>query len=344
MLLYGLNSAGKSSLIKAVCLNIILCQMGYYTSSTKFTYYPYNKMFVRISCDDNLYKSLSSNAVEITELRSILEYADSKSIVVSDELCKGTETMSGISICASALIYLTNKNISYLNTTHYHELYEIDAIKNLEKLSIKHINVSYDEKSDNIIYIRKLVDGIPRNKYYGLEFASYLIKNSDFIKCAFDIRSKLLNKEYEIISNKTSNYNSELYMNKCVICGVDGSEYPLDCHHIKFQQFFNKYDFNKNKLSNLVVLCKTHHNEVHHDNLIINGYTDTIKGKVLDYEVSNEKELNKRKKYGEKDILLINDLAKKFNNHNKNIINELKNNYEINISNKTLTTILKGDY
>jgi hypothetical protein len=114
--------------------------------------------------------------------------------------------------------------------------------------------------------------------------------------------------------------------------------------HIKFQQFFNKYDFNKNKLSNLVVLCKTHHNEVHHDNLIINGYSDTIKGKVLDYEVVNEKELNKRKKYGEKDILLINDLAKKFNNHNKNIINELKNNYEINISNKTLTTILKGDY
>ena len=344
MLLYGLNSAGKSSLIKAVCLNIVLCQMGYYTSSTNFTYYPYNKMFVRISCDDNLYKNLSSNAVEITELRSILEYADSKSIVVSDELCKGTETMSGISICASALIYLTHKNISYLNTTHYHELYEIDAIKNLEKLSIKHINVSYDEKSDNIIYIRKLVDGIPPNKYYGLEFASYLIKNDDFIKCAFELRSKLLNKEHEIITNKISNYNSDLYMNKCVICGVDGSEYPLDCHHIKFQQFFNKYDFNKNKLSNLVVLCKTHHNEVHHDNLIINGYSDTIKGKVLDYEVVNEKELNKRKKYGEKDILLINDLAKKFNNNNKNIINELKNNHEINISNKTLTSILKGDY
>jgi DNA mismatch repair protein MutS len=344
MLLYGLNSAGKSSLIKAVCLNIVLCQMGYYTSSTNFTYYPYNKMFVRISCDDNLYKSLSSNAVEITELRSILEYADSKSIVVSDELCKGTETMSGISICASALIYLTHKNISYLNTTHYHELYEIDTIKNLEKLSIKHINVSYDEKNDNIIYIRKLVDGIPPNKYYGLEFASYLIKNSDFIKCAFELRSKLLNKEHEIISNKTSNYNSDLYINKCIICGVDGSEYPLDCHHIKFQQFFNKYDFNKNKLSNLVVLCKTHHNEVHHDNLIINGYSDTIKGKVLDYEVVNEKELNKRKKYGEKDILLINDLAKKFNNNNKNIINELKNNHEINISNKTLTSILKGDY
>ncbi len=344
MLIYGLNSAGKSSLIKAVCLNIILCQIGYYTSSKKFTYYPYNKMFVRISSDDNLYKNLSSNAVEITELRSILEYADSKSIVVSDELCKGTETMSGISICASALIYLTHKNISYLNTTHYHELYEMESIKNLKKLSIKHINVNYDEKTENIIYIRKLIDGIPPNKYYGLEFASYLIKNNDFIKCAFELRSKLLNKDNSIISDKISNYNNELIMNKCVICGIDGSEYPLDTHHIKFQQYFNKYDFHKNKLSNLVVLCKNHHNEIHNNNLIINGYVDSAKGKILDYEMNNEKELNKRKKYNETDIELIKNLALKFNNNSKNIINELKNNYKINISNKTLTLILKDKY
>ena len=133
-------------------------------------------------------------------------------------------------------------------------------------------------------------------------------------------------------------------MDNCMICGDNGVSYPLDTHHITFQKFFNKYDFNKNKLSNLVVLCKTHHNEVHNDNLIINGYSDTIKGKVLDYEVVNEKELNKKKKYKEKDILLIKELAVKFNNNSKNIINELKNNYEINISNKTLTYILKGDY
>ena len=345
ILLYGLNSAGKSSLIKAVCLNIILCQMGYYSACKNFTYYPYNKMFVRISCDDNLYKSLSSNAVEITELRSILEYADSKSIVVSDELCKGTETMSGISICASALLYLTNNNISYLNTTHYHELYEIESIKKLERLSIKHINVSYDEKNDNIIYTRQLLDGIPPNKYYGLEFASYLIKNDIFIKCAFDIRNKLINKNDYILSNKTSNYNSDLIIDKCVICGIDGSEYPLDVHHIKYQQFFNKYDFNKNKLSNLVVLCKTHHNEVHNDNLVINGFSSSVKGKILNYEYNNNLKSNvKKRKYGIKELTLIKDLSIKYNNNIKNIINELKNNYNINISNKTVNMILNDEY
>lgn len=283
MLLYGLNSSGKSSLIKAVCLNIILCQIGYYCASSKFTYYPYHKMFVRISCDDNLYKGLSSYAVEINELRSILEYANKHSIVVSDELCKGTETMSGISICASALLHFSKKNINYLNTTHLHELYELECIKELKNLCMKHINVIYEENTNNIIYSRKLIDGIPPHKYYGLEFASYLIKNNDFIKCAFDIRKELLSI-YDINSNQKSNYNHLLYIDKCIICGENGNEYSLDTHHIHFQQFFDKYDIKKNKLCNLVILCKKHHHEVHNNNLHIDGYVNSIKGKILDYK------------------------------------------------------------
>ena len=344
MLLYGLNSSGKSSLIKAVCLNIVLSQMGYYTASSNFTYYPYHKMFVRISSDDNLFKGLSSYAVEINELKSILTYADKKSIVISDELCKGTESLSGISICASTLLYFCKKNINYLNTTHLHELYEIELIQNLKNLSIKHINVEYDEKNDNIIYIRKLVDGIPPNKYYGLEFASYLIKNKEFIDCAFDIRNKLINKPKEILINKVSNYNNELFMDRCIICGCDGSSYPLDSHHIQYQTFFNKYDFNKDKLSNLVVLCKTHHDEVHNDKLNIIGYDDTIKGKIINYNI-NDKNIDekKRKKYDKNDIQIMKDLFIKINNMN-HVILELKNNYNINISIKTLKKILNDEY
>ena len=344
MLLYGLNSSGKSSLIKAVCLNIILSQMGYYCASSNFTYYPYNKMFVRISSDDNLYKGYSSYAIEINELRAILEYSDSKSIVISDELCKGTESLSGISICASALLHFSKKNINYLNTTHLHELYEIDEIKKLQNLSIKHIKVEYDEKNDNIIYIRKLENGIPTNKYYGLEFASYLIKNNDFIKCAFNIRNKLLNKNNELLTSKTSNYNGNLFMNKCTICGYDGSSYPLDSHHIKYQQFFDKQNIEKDKLSNLVVLCKKHHDEVHNNEINIDGYIDTIKGKKLNYNFVDKEQIEekKRKKYNMKDILLIKDISNKFSN--KHLINELKNNYNINISQKTLKLILKDEY
>ena len=348
LLLYGLNSAGKSSLIKAICLNIILCQMGYYCACKDFTFYPYNQMFVRISSDDNIYKNLSSYALEISELRSIINYADSKSIVISDELCKATESVSGIAICASTLLHFSQKNINYINTTHLHELYELEDIKKLKNLAIKYIKVEYDEKNDNIIYLRKLENGIPPNKYYGLEFASYLIKNNDFIKCAFDIRNQLLKQNSEILTSKTSNYNSDLYMDKCLICGDQGNSYPLDCHHIKFQKFFNEYDINKNKLSNLVVLCKKHHDQLHNSDLNINGYKDTIKGKILDYHITNkdnqdDKDNKKRKKYSEKEQELIKELSKKFGT-SKNLIIELKNNHNITMSPSTLKKILDNLY
>lgn len=342
MLLYGLNSSGKSSLIKAVCLNIILCQMGYYSASSNFTFYPYNKMFVRISSDDNFFKGLSSYAVEITELKSILNYADSNSILVIDELCKGTESVSAISLCASTLLYFSKKNINYINTTHLHELYEIDEIKNLKNLTIKHISVQYEE--DNIIYLRKLKDGIPLTKYYGLEFAAHLIKNDDFINSAFEIRNHLLNKTNNILTTKKSNYNNELLMDICMICGDNGVSYPLDTHHITFQKFFNKYDFNKNKLSNLVILCKKHHDEVHNNYININGYKDTLNGKILDYNnCENDSSIKNKKKYKEKDIELIKNLNNKFKD-NKNLIIELKNNYNIIISNKILKKILDSSY
>jgi len=342
MLLYGLNSAGKSSLIKAVCLNIILAQTGYYSASSNFTFYPYNKMFVRISSDDNLFKGLSSYALEISELHSILNYADEYSILAIDELCKGTESVSAISLCASTLLYFSQKNINYINATHLHELYEIEEIKKLENLSIKYIKIEYDKETDNIIYLRKLEDGIPPIKYYGLEFASYLIKNNDFIKCAYNIRNKLLNKSTEILTTKTSSYNNQLMMDKCTICGDNGSTIPLDSHHIKYQKFFNEFDFNKNKLSNLVVLCKEHHDQLHHDNLDIKGYKDTIKGKILDYNISESTD-KKRKKYNDVDIALIKKLNDNFTNKN-HLITELKNNHKINISVKTINKILSDEY
>ena len=256
-------------------------------------------------------------------------------IVISDELCKATESISGISICASTLLHFSEKNINYINTTHLHELYELEDIKKLKNLAIKYIKVDYDEATDNIIYSRKLQNGIPPTKYYGLEFASYLIKNDKFIKSAFHIRNQLIGLKNEILTIKTSNYNSDLFMDKCMICGTTGDSYPLDCHHIKFQKFFNNYDINKNKLSNLVILCKKHHDELHNDDLNIVGYLDTTKGKILDY--------NLKRKYNAENIKLIKDLNKKFTNQ-KHLIMELRNNHNITISPITLKKIIDDTY
>jgi DNA mismatch repair protein MutS len=343
ILLYGVNGSGKSSLSKAVGCNILLAQIGFYVPCSEFTYFPYKKIFTRINGDDNIFKGMSSFAVEMDELRSILKYSDNRSIVLGDELCKGTEENSALSIVTSSILIFCKKKVGFIFATHFHKLYEMDILKNNDyNIQFKHLSISYDEKNETIIYGRKLEDG-PGTNLYGIEIAKYLIHDDEFIKNCFYIRNYLLNKPNQILLDKTSNYNNKLYIDCCSICGNNNT--ILDTHHIKEQNTFDKDDFNKDKISNIVVLCKKHHDEVHHGKLIINGYKNTIDGNILDYTYDSLKN-NSKKKYSEKEIKIIQELAKKFEDYKnmKNIlIIELKK-HNIIISKNTLTKILKNIY
>ena len=290
ILLYGVNGVGKSSLGKAIGSNIILAQMGYYTASSNFVYYPYHKIFTRINGDDNIFKGMSSFVVEMSELKSILKYADSQSIVIGDEVCKGTEETSALAIVSSSIVHFSKNNVNFILATHFHKLYDLSCIKDLKNIKLYHLSVNYDSKNDIIIYGRKLEHG-SGSDLYGLEIANYIIKDDNFMAFAKNIRNEVLNLQTEIVSTQTSNYNKDLYVDKCMICGDNGLTYPLDTHHIIEQKIFDKNNnsesFHKNKLSNLVVLCKTHHDSVHHGNLIINGYKDTTNGLLLDFNDKN---------------------------------------------------------
>ena len=92
LLLFGMNSSGKSSFMKAVGLNIIMAQAGMFVASSNFIYKPYKYLFTRIRNNDNLYAGLSSFEVEMKEFKVILKYANEESIILGDELCSGTET------------------------------------------------------------------------------------------------------------------------------------------------------------------------------------------------------------------------------------------------------------
>ena len=140
---------------------------------------------------------------------------------------------------------------------------------------------------------------------------------------------------------------NKLYVDKCSICGDNGLLFPLDTHHIKEQKIFDDYDFNKNKLSNIVVLCKTHHDEVHNGNLEINGYLDTTNGIKLDYNIKKD-DLYKisKKKYNETQINIIKNLAielKDQKQYMKTLISELKKK-DITISPKTISKICNNTY
>ena len=262
MLLYGTNAVGKTSIIRAVGISLIMAQAGLYVPCSTFQYYPYSSIFTRILGNDNLFKGLSTFAVEMSELRVILQLADKNSLILGDELCSGTEHDSAVSIFVSGLELLHNKNASAIFATHLHEIIEYDEIKQMNKLMIKHMTVKYNKEKDVLIYDRKLKDG-PGESMYGLEVCKSLHLPDDFLENAYAIRRKYRNEE-GILSNKTSHFNSKKIMGKCELCKVNiGSE----VHHLQHQEKANKNNiiktFHKNHPANLLTLCETCHNNIH---------------------------------------------------------------------------------
>ena len=90
-----------------------MAQSGMFVPSSKFTYHPYKQIMTRICGNDNIYKGMSSFVVEMTELRNILQRANNNSLIIGDEICCGTEPISGIAIVSSAINELINKKTSF---------------------------------------------------------------------------------------------------------------------------------------------------------------------------------------------------------------------------------------
>ena len=122
MLLFGTNAVGKSSLIKSLGICVIMAQSGFYVPCSSFHYKPFKQLFTRILGNDNIFKGLSTFAVEMSELNTILRYSTEDSLVLGDELCSGTELGSAISIFCAGLIQLSNIHSKFIFATHFHEI------------------------------------------------------------------------------------------------------------------------------------------------------------------------------------------------------------------------------
>ena len=275
------------------------------------------------------------------ELKPILEKSNEKSLILGDELCSGTETISAISIISSSILELSKKNTSYILTTHFHQLMDIKDIINLNNLKIYHLKVDYDKNKDLLIYNRKLSEG-PGPSSYGLLVCEAMKLNNNFIKKAKEIQSKLLNQSNLILNNKSSHYNKDIKMDCCEICKSTNN---LETHHINEQKDADNNNninhFHKNIKHNLVVLCKECHNKVTYGGLEIYGYLDTTDGKKLNYQFINNNK--SKKKYNQKEINIILSYQNK-NFKKDDILNILKLNHKINISKSTLTKIFQNKY
>ena len=343
LLLFGTNACGKSTLMKSIGISLIMAQAGFFVPCSKLEYTPYTQIFTRILNNDNIFKSQSSFAVEMSELRTILLKADAKSMILGDELCSGTEYTSALCIVSQGLKKLSELNSSYIFTSHLHKLKDISSVKSIHNLTIKHLKIIYDKEKDILIYDRKLIDGSGPD-IYGIEVCKAMGLDDDFISGARQIQIELTGLSTTFVDTKQSIYNSKIIMDQCKICNKKAEE----THHIKPQKDADENNVighhHKNKTHNLIPLCKKCHCDVTHERLLIRGYLETSEGLKVDYEYSERKT---KKKYNDSQINIIlgykNDISDK--KYTKTyLIKLLEEQHEIKISNNILNKILTNKY
>jgi DNA mismatch repair protein MutS len=270
MLLYGTNAVGKTSFIRAVGIAVIMAQAGLYVPCSKFIYKPYDSIFTRILGNDNIFKGLSTFAVEMSELRTILKLATKNSLILGDELCSGTESVSAISIFVAGIQYLSNVKSSFLFATHLHEIVDYEEITSLKNVGLFHMSVVYDREKDTLVYDRKLKNG-PGTSMYGLEVCKSLNLPNDFLEMANQIRIKHHPNMGSILSLQQSTYNSNILVSICKVCNKNMA---TETHHLQHQVnannegiILNKDNaiFHKNHSANLLTICEKCHKKIHKD-------------------------------------------------------------------------------
>lgn len=195
------------------------------------TYTPYHSVLTRIVGNDNLFKGLSSFAVEMGELRGILRRANQFSLVLGDEICHGTETISAVSLVASAIITLSQIGANFLFATHLHTLSQMERIISLSCVRMFHLKVQFDQQTGHLIYDRHLEAGAG-HPIYGLEVAKAMDLDPQFLDLANEIRKELMGVG-PLIPFKKSKYNSHVYYDKCGI--PECINQATLTHHIQFQ-------------------------------------------------------------------------------------------------------------
>ena len=263
ILLYGTNAVGKSSFIKSIGISIILAQAGFFVPATSFTFSPYRHLFTRILGNDNLFKGLSTFAVEMLELKTILMMANEYSLILGDELCSGTEQDSAISIFLTGIEHLYNTNCNFIFATHFHEIVNYEEITEKPYLKLKHMAVVYDREKDCLLYDRKLRDG-PGESMYGLEVCKSLHLPEEFLRSAHRLRNKYKQINHNVLDWKKSHFNSKQLQGLCEICKKNMSS---EVHHLQHQQHADSEgfigSFHKNHKGNLIAVCDDCHLEFH---------------------------------------------------------------------------------
>lgn len=195
LIITGPNMAGKSTILRQVALTVLLAQMGSFVPASKAVIGLVDRVFTRIGASDDLTKGQSTFMVEMNETANILRHATVKSLVILDEIGRGTSTYDGLSIAwavAESLHDRDNKGVRTLFATHYHELTDLITTKQ----RAKNYNVAVKEWNEQIIFLRKLVPG-GTSRSYGIEVARIAGLPEGVIERAKEILNNLEGEELD---------------------------------------------------------------------------------------------------------------------------------------------------
>ncbi|MFP3928401.1 MAG: MutS-related protein, partial [Desulfobacteraceae bacterium] len=189
LIITGPNMAGKSTVLRQTALTVLMAQMGSFVPAARAVVGLVDRIFTRIGAADDLAQGRSTFMVEMSETANILRNATSRSLVILDEIGRGTSTYDGISIAwavAETLHDREGKGVRTLFATHYHELTEL---LNTNPRA-KNFNIAVKEWKDKIIFLRKLVKG-GTSKSYGIQVARLAGIPEDVVERAKEILSSL---------------------------------------------------------------------------------------------------------------------------------------------------------
>ena len=188
----GPNMAGKSTYMRQVAIIVLMAQIGSFVPAESANICICDAVFTRVGASDDLASGQSTFMVEMSEVANIIKNATEKSLLILDEIGRGTSTYDGMSIARAVLEYVADKKkmgAKALFATHYHELTQMES----EMSGVKNYNIAVKKRGDDIIFLRRIVPG-GADRSYGIEVAKLSGIPSSVIKRAKEILSKTENE------------------------------------------------------------------------------------------------------------------------------------------------------
>ena len=185
----GPNMAGKSTYMRQVALIVILAQMGSFVPARSAKIGIVDRVFTRIGASDDLASGQSTFMVEMWEVAQILKYATSRSLLILDEIGRGTSTYDGMAIARAVLEYAADSKrlgAKTLFATHYHELTDLEQ----SLPGVRNLNIAVKKRSGDMIFLRKIIPG-PADGSYGVEVAKLAGLPKTVVRRAYDILQEL---------------------------------------------------------------------------------------------------------------------------------------------------------